>query len=97
MRPLFLHYEHDRKTYAIQDAYLYGPELLVAPVWHAAQETRAVYLPAGAGWVHVWSGVEYAGGEEVTVTSPIGEPPVFYRKGAAFAESFKALKDIREI
>jgi alpha-glucosidase len=91
-RPLFLHHEHDLKTYAIQDAYLYGSELLVAPVWHAAQEVRSVYLPGGADWVHVWSGVEYAGGEEVTVASPIGCPPVFYRVDAAFAETFKALK-----
>ena len=93
-RPLFLHFEHDPKTYAIQDAYLYGSELLVAPVWHAAQEERLVYLPEGADWVHVWSGEEFAGGEEVTVASPIGHPPVFYRADALFKETFAALRGI---
>jgi len=91
-RPLFLHYEHDLKTYAIQDSYLYGPDLLVAPVWHAAQVERAVYLPEGADWVHVWSGEEFSGGQEATVASPIGCPPVFYRKSAAFAEMFEGLR-----
>jgi alpha-glucosidase len=93
-RPHFLHYEHDPKTYAIQDAYLYGSELLVAPVWHAAQEERAVYLPRGSTWVHVWSGEEFAGGEDVTVASPIGNPPVFYRADASFKETFAALREL---
>ena len=91
-RPLFLHHEQDLKTYAIQDAYLYGADLLVAPVWQAAQAERVVYLPEGAEWVHVWSEVAFAGGQEVTVASPIGSPPVFYRKGAAFAEMFAGLR-----
>jgi alpha-glucosidase len=93
-RPLFLHYEHDPETYAIQDAYLYGADLLVAPVWQAAQAQRVVYLPKGVDWVHVWSGEEFAGGQEVTVASPIGNPPAFYRKGATCTEMFQALRQI---
>ncbi|MFB9949528.1 alpha-glucosidase [Rhizobium puerariae] len=93
-RPLFLHHEHDPKTHAIQDAYLYGPELLVAPVWQAAQEARTVYLPVGTSWVHVWSGEIYDGGKEVTVASPVGSPPVFYRADASFAPLFAALRDV---
>ena len=45
-RPLFLHFEHDARTYAIQDAYLYGADLLVAPVWHAGSD-RVAHLSAG--------------------------------------------------
>ncbi|AXV17395.1 alpha-glucosidase [Neorhizobium sp. SOG26] len=93
-RPLFLHHEHDRRTYAIQDAYLYGRDLLVAPVWQAAQAERPVYLPEGETWVHVWMGEVYDGGQMVTVPSPIGSPPVFYRKSSTFAETFKALAEI---
>ena len=40
-RPLFLHFEDDARTYAVQDAYLYGPDLLVAPVWHAGGPSGA--------------------------------------------------------
>ncbi len=60
-RPLFLHFEEDTRTYAIQDAYLYGPDLLVAPVWQAGKTEWSTYLPKGSNWVHVWSGRTFAG------------------------------------
>ncbi|NVD41807.1 alpha-glucosidase [Ensifer sp. HO-A22] len=90
-RPLFLHHEDDRATYAIQDAYLYGADLLVAPVWRAGETERMVYLPKGERWVHVWTGVAHEGGREVTVSAPLGQPSVFYRKGAAREELFAGI------
>ena len=91
-RPLFLHHENDRNTYAIQDVYLYGRDLLVAPVWQAGQAEREVYLPQGETWVHVWSGAAHTGGETVTVPAPLGQPPVFYRQGAARETLFQSIK-----
>jgi len=91
-RPLFLHYEHDRKTYGIQDSYLYGSDMLVAPVWQPAQNERTVYLPEGSNWTHAWSGEQYRGGSEITVASPLGEPPVFYRSDSPFADHFAELR-----
>jgi sulfoquinovosidase len=93
-RPLFLHHEDDRETYAIQDAYLYGRDLLVAPVWQAGETTRQVYLPGGETWVHVWSGAEHKGGQTITVEAPLGSPPVFSRKGADKAALFDALRTL---
>jgi alpha-glucosidase len=90
-RPLFLHHEDDRATYAIQDAYLYGADLLVAPVWKADETERSVYLPKGADWVHVWSGKAHEGGREVTVPAPLGQPAVFYRAGAARENLFAGI------
>lgn len=90
-RPLFLHHEDDRATYAIQDAYLYGADLLVAPVWKAGETERTVYLPKGARWVHVWSGETHEGGREVTVAAPLGQPTVFYREDAAQADLFAGI------
>ena len=90
-RPLFLHFPDDARAAEVEDAYLLGADLLVAPV-HAAGATHwPVYLPAGADWVHLWSGIAYAGGQEVSVAAPIGEPPVFHRQGAAF--DYTALRD----
>jgi sulfoquinovosidase len=91
-RPLFLHHEQDRNTYDIQDSYLYGAELLVAPVWQAGETERRLYLPEGAIWVHAWSTAEYDGGQEVTVTAPLGQPPVFYRSDAEFKSLFAGLR-----
>ena len=93
-RPLFLHFEHDARTYAIQDAYLYGPDLLVAPVWHAGKSEWTTYLPEGADWIHAWSAETFVGGREVTVPAPFGQPPVFYRAGSEFSELFAGLRHL---
>lgn len=93
-RPLFLHYEDDAATYAIQDAYLYGSELLVAPVWQADQSEREIHLPRGDRWVHVWSGKTYEGGGEVSVGAPLGQPAIFYRESSQQAGLFDGIKDL---
>lgn len=93
-RPLFLHFEHDPRAYETQEAYLYGRDLLVAPVWRAGERSWTTYLPAGADWVHLWSGREIAGGQDAEVPAPFGEPPVFWRKGSAFAELFASLREV---
>lgn len=90
-RPLFLHFEDDPATYAIQDHYLYGPDLLVAPVHAAGATDWPVYLPAGADWVHIWTGAQHQGGQRITVAAPIGAPPVFRRAGSAYTELFHSL------
>jgi sulfoquinovosidase len=87
-RPLFLHFEDDPRAYEGQNAYLFGADLLVAPVIDAGVKRWRTYLPAGAAWIHIWSGTEYAGGADVEVVAPLGEPPVFYRKGSAHRELF---------
>ena len=88
-RPLFLHFEDDPATHVIQDAYLYGADLLVAPVHQAGVDVWTTYLPAGAEWVHLWSGMAHPGGAEVVVPAPLGQPPVFYRAGTPFQALFE--------
>jgi alpha-glucosidase len=91
-RPLFMHYEEDEKTYDIQYQYLFGEDVLVAPVHQENQTEWEVYLPEDQ-WVHVWSGEEYTGGS-VTVQAPLGYPPVFYRKKSIWSELFSKLSHI---
>jgi len=93
-RPLFLHFEDDRKTYDIQTAYLYGPDLLIAPVMAPEVREASVYLPAGARWTHVWSGQSFDGGAEASVAAPLGQPPVFARQGSAHGSLFDALASL---
>jgi alpha-glucosidase len=88
-RALFLHYPEDTATFAIQDQFLYGADLLVAPVIEAGAVMRKVYLPAGA-WRHIWTGQDYAPGWH-DVPAPLGQPPVFYRPGSPFAALFEGL------
>jgi alpha-glucosidase len=88
-RALFLHYPDDRETFTIQDQYLYGADLMVAPVIEAGAVMRKVYLPDGT-WRHVWSGAEFGPGWHI-IAAPLGEPPVFYRPDSAFAPLFGEL------
>lgn len=89
-RPLFLHYD-DPAYYDVQDQYLYGADMLVAPVVEADRTERNVILPEGE-WVHLWSGAHYAQGTHA-VAAPYGEPPVFTRKDSPFAPLFASVKE----
>ncbi len=90
-RPLFLHFEADLQTYGIADAYLYGQDLLVAPVHRENAREWSTYLPGPAQWVHAWSGSRYEGGAHVTVAAPLGEPPLFWRVGSPQEPLFREL------
>lgn len=87
IRPLFLHYEDDQKTYGVEYDYLLGRDLLIAPVIEEGKVSRKVYLPKDE-WIHLWSGQTFNGGE-VEIEAPIGFPPVFYRKASEHEELFK--------
>ena len=95
-RPLFLHYEEDPKACEVEYQYLYGRDILVAPVLESGVATKEAYLPLGDTWVHLFTGEEYEGGNMVTVNAPLGYPPVFYSSDSEFVEVFKKLVDIRE-
>ena len=89
-RPLFLHYPDDPALFGVQDQFLYGADLLVAPVIEEGVDTRDVILPGEAAWRHLWSGADFAPGRH-RVTAPVGQPPVFYRSGSAHAALFESL------
>jgi len=93
-RALFLHYPDDRETFTIQDQYLYGADLMVAPVIEEGADTREVYLPEGE-WVHVWSGGRFGPGR-LKIDAPIGSPPVFWREGSKFSDLFASLVSVRD-
>jgi alpha-glucosidase len=84
LRPLWLDFPHDPAAWADGEAHLLGPDLLACPVVEPGAVTCTAYLPAGAGWVHLWSGAHYPGGQRVTVPAPLdGPPPLFARAGSA--------------
>lgn len=90
-RPLFMQYENDTASYDIQYEYLFGPDVLVAPVHEEGKSEWEVYLPEDQ-WVHFWSGKEFSGGTH-TIAAPIGKIPAFYRKDSAYAELFKSITE----
>ncbi|MCR4660856.1 MAG: alpha-glucosidase [Clostridia bacterium] len=80
VRPLFFYYDEE-KAYKEKYEYLLGRDILVAPVLSSKKKTRKVYLPNDT-WIHIWSGKEYTGSQEVMVEAPLGQIPVFVRKEA---------------
>lgn len=92
-RTLFLHYPDDPSLWTIQDQYLYGADLLVAPVIEEGAVEREVVLPGEQPWRHCWSGRDFAPGVH-TIPAPIGQPPVFYRPDSDFASLFAGLKGV---
>ena len=79
--------------WTVQDAFLYGADLLVAPVIEEGAVEREVVLPGDVPWCHVWSGAEFAPGTH-TIAAPFDRPPVFYRPDSAFAPLFAKLPGV---
>ncbi len=94
-RPLFLHYPDDASLWTVQDQYLYGADLLVAPVIEEGVIERNVVLPGEEAWRHCWTGELFAPGAHA-LSAPLGCPPVFYRPGSVFAPLFAGLKGVLE-
>ena len=92
-RPLFLHYPGDPALWPVQDAFLYGADLLVAPVIEEGATRRALILPGDAPWRDVWTGADVAPGSH-EVPAPIGRPPLFYRPDSHFAVLFAMIPEV---
>lgn len=95
MRHLLLHWPNDPEAVQRDDEYLFGADLLVAPVLAPGLTSRDAYLPAG-DWIDLWRALAYdevsgglilgsaqviGGGQTVTVPAPPDEVPVFARAG----------------
>jgi hypothetical protein len=79
-RPLLYEFPDDRVTWNLDDEFLLGGDLLVAPILSEFDD-RKVYLPAGE-WVDVWTKEKHAGPVTFPVRPKLAEIPVFARNGA---------------
>ena len=82
MRPLLMDFANDAKTMDVDDQYLFGPSLLVCPVYAYKAKSRSVYFPAGTGWYNLYSGSYTKGGQSLTVDAPAARMPVFVKAGS---------------
>jgi alpha-D-xyloside xylohydrolase len=81
MRTLFFEFPEDKKCWDIMDEYMYGADILVAPVCHEHQLEREVYLPEDAVWIHAGTGETYEGGKTYSIPAPMETIPVFLKNG----------------
>lgn len=83
VRPLFWDFPGDGGARAVEDSFMIGPHLLVAPVLEEGATTRKVYLPAHPGGWYDWhDGSHHDGGQTVAIDAPLGRLPLFGCAGA---------------
>lgn len=83
IRPLLWDFPKDAIAAKADDAFMLGPDVLVAPVLEEAARERSIYLPEHEGGWYDWhDGKHFAGGAVATVAAPLGRLPVFVRAGA---------------
>ncbi|WP_026925191.1 glycoside hydrolase family 31 protein [Glycomyces arizonensis] len=80
-RPLVFDHQHDPAVVDIDDQYLFGPDLLVAPALEAGATARHVYLPAGH-WYEWHTGQIHTGRRHLTAEAPMDRIPLFAHAGA---------------
>ena len=81
VRAMWLHYADDPAAIPRGDQYLWGRDILVAPVTAAAATSRRLYLPRGT-WFDFWTNERYAGGREIERPVDLETMPLFVRAGA---------------
>lgn len=81
MRTLFYDFPKDSKCWEIEDQYMFGPDVLVAPVTYADMRKRTIYLPEGSQWTNFDTEEIYEGGQVIEVDAPLSQIPVFTRNG----------------
>jgi len=79
MRPLFYDFPFDTRSWEIEDEFMFGPDILVAPILYEGVRERTVYLPEGAKWYEWETGKVYEGGKEIICQAPLNTIPVFIK------------------
>jgi len=97
MRALPMDFVTDKKTWNINNQYMFGKSLLVCPVTDSLYTSRAagdavadfsktktqkVYLPQGAAWYDFWTGAKTAGGQDVEKEVPVDIMPLYVKAGS---------------
>ena len=87
IKPLFYDFPKDSQAWNVEDQFMFGASLLIAPVLYQDSAQRDVYLPEGTDWIEVASGNRLTGGTTVKVATPLDRIPVFVQ-----AADYQAIK-----
>ncbi|SHG47370.1 glycoside hydrolase family 31 protein [Ornithinibacillus halophilus] len=82
MRPLFMEFPEDEKTYNLNDQFMLGDNVILAPILQPSVTDRAVYLPKG-NWVELVTGKVYEGENTHLIHAELEDLPIFVKQGSA--------------
>lgn len=80
IRPLFYEFPLDKRAWDLFTQYMYGEDILVAPIIEENAVSRDVYLPAGVNWTLASSGILYEGGQSYRIEAPLDTLPIFLKE-----------------
>ena len=83
-RPLLLEFPNDFAAGKIEDQFMFGESLMIAPVLQRKAKARRVYLPEGR-WTDFWDGREFSGSGFIEVKTGLSDLPIFVREGSILA------------
>ena len=86
-RPLLFNYQNDKNTYEINDEFLCGDNILIAPVLEQGLKCRLVYLPKGNSWIDYWTKEVFEGGQYIIKNTPLDICPIFIKEGTVIPVS----------
>ena len=87
MRPMFFDFPADETCYALDDQYMFGPDILFAPILDSQVTERPVYLPEGK-WVRTLDKTVVEGGQTIVCHAELDEFIAFVRQGAEVINVF---------
>ncbi len=82
MRGLMMDFPSDPEVLNIGDSFMFGPSLLINPVYTYKDRSRSVYLPSGQGWYDFYTGEHLPGGQRINATAAYERMPVYVKEGS---------------
>lgn len=82
MRPLVMDFQHDKMVKNMSDQFMFGPSMMVCPVYEYQARSREVYFPEGTIWYDFYTGKSIQGGQKLTVEAPYDKIPLYVRGGS---------------
>jgi len=100
MRPLVLHYSDDKNVYEINDQFMFGENILVAPILEQGKKYRSLYLPKGQ-WIDYWTKEVIQGEQIIVKNAPLDTCPIYIKTGSIIPnypeQSYVGEKEIKEL
>ena len=82
LRGLVMDFNEDKNVRNIGDQYMFGPSLMVNPVYEYKARSRSVYLPSTCGWYDFYTGKHYKGGQTIQADAPLNRIPLYVKEGS---------------
>jgi alpha-glucosidase len=100
MRPLVMHYTKDKNVHEINDQFLFGENILVAPILEQGKKYRTVYLPEGQ-WIDYWTKEVIKGEQIIIKEAPLDICPIYIKVGSIIPnypeQSYVGEKEVKEL